>query len=130
LDFVEVALQPFAGNLTIKVLIDQPGGGISIGECARINRLIGDTIEERNLIPQQYVVEVSSPGIDRPLSTKADFSRAKGKNVKFFLNDKISGKLEWDGVIVSVSDSAVLIDAGTCQLEFPLEKINKAKQLF
>ncbi len=130
LEFVEVALQPFSGRLAVKVLIDQPGGGISIDECARINRSIGDAIEEKNLIPQQYVIEVSSPGIDRPMRVKADFVRAVGKNAKFFLNRQINGKMEWDGVIISVSDSAVAVDAGTCRLEFPLDSINKAKQLF
>lgn len=130
LEFVELALQPFAGRLAVRVLIDQPGGGITIDECARINRLIGDTTEEKNLIPQQYVIEVSSPGIDRPMRVKADFARAVGRNAKFFLNREINGKIEWDGVIISVSDSDVAVDAGTCRLEFPLDSINKAKQLF
>jgi ribosome maturation factor RimP len=129
LEFVEVALQPFSGRLAVKVLIDQrAAASVSTSVPGSIDLSGCDRRKEPD--PQQYVIEVSSPGIDRPMRVKADFVRAVGKNAKFFLNRQINGKMEWDGVIISVSDSAVAVDAGTCRLEFPLDSINKAKQLF
>jgi len=115
------------GDLFLRILTDHPKGGINLDVCASLNRQIGDLIEEANVFKDRFILEVSSPGLDRPLRTKTDFFRSQDKRVRFFLNTLINGKLEWEGIIKDVNDSAVYVDVEGETLEIPLFNINKAK---
>lgn len=129
LDLVDVIHRYEGPDLVLRILVDKPEGGISLGECAGLNRELSDILDERNILEQRYILEVSSPGLDRPLKTEADFIRSLDKKVKFFLSEQINGKLEWDGVVKSASGENVFIEIGTEILEIPLAKINKARQI-
>lgn len=129
LDLVEMIHRYEGGDLFLRILVDKPEGGINMGECAQVNRSLGEALDAKNLLEQRYILEVSSPGLDRPLKSEADFKRSLNKNIKFFLNDFISGKVEWDGIINKVSEGKVYITTKDTILEIPLEKINKAKQI-
>jgi len=125
---VDIIFRQDGFGLSLGLFVDKPQGGISLGECSSLNRSIRKIIDERNLFSGgQYTLEVSSPGLDRPLKTKEDFKRCLNKLVKFFLNDLISGKCEWDGLISEVNETSVFIDKAGVVLEIPLIKINKAK---
>ena len=114
-------------DIFLRVLVDKPEGGINLDECARVNRGIGELLDDSKIIPGGYILEVSSPGLDRPLKTKDDFLRLMHKQVKFFLNEAIGGKLEWDGVIDSVSDKSLSVVTEGGLIELPFLKVNKAK---
>ena len=129
LDLVEVIHRHEGGDLFLRILVDKPEGGINMDECASVNRDLGEALDAKDLLQQRYVLEISSPGLDRPLKTEADFKRSLNKNIKFLLNDFISGKVEWDGIINKVSEGKVYITTKDSILEIPLEKINKAKQI-
>jgi ribosome maturation factor RimP len=130
LDLVEMECFHSGRNLVVRLSVDKPEGGITVGECSKVNRRIGDLLEEKDIIRESYIVEVNSPGLDRPLKTRADFRRCPGREVKFFLIEPINGKIEIDGVITGVTEDAVLVStpAGDCLI--PLSQINKAKQIF
>jgi len=128
LDLIEVIYRYEGKDLILRVLVDRPEGGISLGECAQLNRALDVLLDEKNILQQSYVLEVSSPGLDRPLKTENDFRRSLNKQVKFFLSENIGGKLEWDGLINQVDAVKVCVDTGRTILEIPLDKINKAKQ--
>ncbi|MDD2680291.1 MAG: ribosome maturation factor RimP [Candidatus Omnitrophica bacterium] len=129
LDLVELIHRYEGRDLVLRILVDKPEGGISIGECAEVNRAISALLDEKNLLQEGYILEVSSPGLDRPLETENDFARCLDKKVKFFLNSLVNGKLEWDGVISKVSAGSVYINTATGAMEVPLDKINKAKRI-
>ncbi len=129
LDLVEVIHRYEGADLVLRILVDKPEGGITIGECALLNRELSDILDERNILEQRYILEVSSPGLDRPLKTEADFIRSLNKKVKCFLSELVNGKLEWDGVVQKAGEGKVFIDTGREVLEIPLAKINKAKQI-
>ena len=80
------------------------------------------------LISGDYVVEVSSPGLDRSLKNRKDFMRVTGREVRFFLNTMVENKLEQAGIVVEVHDDRVGIDSKGRRIEIHFEKINKAKQ--
>jgi ribosome maturation factor RimP len=130
LDLVEMACHYEGRTLVLRLAVDKPEGGITVGECSQANRRIGNLLEEKDIIKESYVVEVNSPGLDRPLKTKADFRRCPGRKVKFFLIEPINGKIEIDGVISGVSEDAVLANtpAGDCSI--PFSQIHMAKQIF
>jgi ribosome maturation factor RimP len=130
LDLVEMDCLRAGRGLVVRLSVDKPEGGISVGECSQVNRRIAGLIEEKNLIQDSYIVEVNSPGLDRPLKTRQDFGRCTGREVKFFLIEPINGKIEIDGAISGVSEDAVQVKtpAGDCSI--PLSQIHKAKQIF
>ncbi|MFH1413295.1 MAG: ribosome maturation factor RimP [Candidatus Omnitrophota bacterium] len=116
-------------NLFLRILADSPEGGISLDECTYLNESIGRILDEKGVLGQQYILEVSSPGLDRPLVNRGDFLRCLNKKAKFFLRELINGKIEWDGIISKVEGDSVYVDINGNLSEIPLSKINKAKQI-
>ena len=128
LDFVELIYRYEGRDLFLRVLVDKFNGGITMDECAVLNRELGVILDEKNILESRFILEVSSPGLDRNLKTENDFKRSINKRVRFFLNDCINGKLEWEGVVNKVDSLTVFVDTGNGLIEVPLVKINKAKQ--
>lgn len=128
LELVELSCRYEGADLALRILVDRPEGGINLGECASLNQEINAILEGKNILPQGCLLEVSSPGIDRPLKNERDFRRCLNRNARFFLSEQLNGKLEWLGKITNVTSGSVFIDTGKAELEIPLDKINKAKQ--
>jgi len=116
-------------DLFLRILADRPEGGITLDECSRINKQICGILDRNNIISGEYILEVFSPGIDRPLKNESDFSRSKNRKVKFYLCEAISGRIEIDGVVKKVEEDEVYVEAGTGLINIPLSKINKARQI-
>jgi len=130
IDLVDLHIQRDRNKIILKLLVDKPTGGISLQECVKLNEEIGQVLENQDFIQESFVLEVSSPGLDRPLMTIKDFIRATGKDVIMFLKEKIQEKIELSGKIISAKDNVVVIEFEGEQIEIPLEKINKAKYIF
>lgn len=128
-ELVELNIRRYHSQLTVQVLADKKNGGITIAECAQLNRQIGDAIEIENLIGGHYVVEVASPGLDRPLKTAKDFLRVVGREVRFHLSEPVDNKIEHAGFIKNADNDNVIIEAKSSQLTIPLNTINKAIQI-
>ena len=111
----------------LRILADKPSGGISMDECAMLNRDIGVILDEKGVIEDKYTLEVSSPGLDRILKTRDDFLRMLNKGVKFFLNEALNGKIEWDGFIESANEEEVLVKTKEGIIKIPYLKINKSR---
>ena len=129
LDLVDLIYRYEGRSLVIRILTDKPEGGISIGECAKLNKDICLILDEKDILKEGYILEVSSPGLDRPLVRKEDFLRCRNKEVIFFLNEPIDEKMELQGKISKVEDDAVYITIQEEILKLPLIRIIKAKQI-
>lgn len=129
LELVELKIVRKGKVVHVVVLADKPRGGISIDECTLINRRLSQKIEEDNFIIDDYVVEVSSPGLDRPLKSKKDFLRAMGCMVRFHLSELVENKLDHEGMIHEVFDDNVVIKTKNSSVAIPLDKIHKAVQI-
>ncbi|MFC1675000.1 ribosome maturation factor RimP [Candidatus Omnitrophota bacterium] len=127
-ELVELRLIRQDGRPTLRILVDKKDGGISVGECAMLNREIGKLLDQEDLIRDKYVLEVSSPGLDRPLAEKSDFARCLNKRVRFFLREPLEEKLEWEGEIRNIDDDFVFVKAKDKELRIPVAAIAKAKQ--
>ena len=114
----------------LRILADRPQGGISLQDCAQLSNQIGVLLDREGLLYERYILEVSSPGIDRPLKTKDDFSRCVDKDAVFFLKEPIKGSLEIEARIVEVNIDAVKIKTDNNLMDIPLDSIVKAKQKF
>ncbi|MFA5410528.1 MAG: ribosome maturation factor RimP [Candidatus Omnitrophota bacterium] len=129
LDLVDIIYRYEGRDLVLRILVDKPEGGISLGECAYINQELSRILDEKDMLQARYILEVSSPGIDWPLRKKEDFLRCLSRKARFFLREAVNGKIEWEGTIVKVEGESVYVDAAGTALEIPLSKINKAKQV-
>jgi ribosome maturation factor RimP len=130
IELVDLTSHREGARTVVRVFVDLPEGGITMDTCARINRELGELFEQRAFFDSSYVLEVSSPGLDRALRTARDFLRVKGRPVRFFLNQAVAGKIEWMGVITDANEEKVTVrqDGETdALLEIPLAAINKAR---
>lgn len=129
IDLIEFIHRFEGRDLVLRILVDTPLGGISVGECSQLNRDISLLLDEKDMIAQSYFLEISSPGLDRPLKSRSDFLRCMNKPVRFFLNEMVQNKMEWEGTITAVGDATVSLDNKGQMIEVPLSKINRAKQI-
>jgi ribosome maturation factor RimP len=126
---VDLVLRREGRNLVLRVLADRPEGGIDIDTCTRLNSELGLILDEKKIFQEGYLLEVSSPGLDRPLKTRGDFLRCLKREAVFFLSQPVRDRMEWQGVIKAVREETVLIERSGEEIEIPLGVINKAKQL-
>lgn len=128
-DLVDFIYRYAGRDLVLRILVDKPEGSISLDECAYLNIEISRILDEKDILQARYILEVSSPGLDRPLKTKADFLRCINKLVKIFLNEPVNGKTELEGIISNVEGDSVHIDVSGEALEVSISNIAKAKQV-
>ncbi|MFD2203928.1 ribosome maturation factor RimP [Shivajiella indica] len=127
---VEVLVAEKAHKPHVKILLDADKG-LSIDTCAMVSRLVGDEIEAKDLLPDSYVLEVSSPGIDYPLSSKRQFFKNIGRKLRVTLVD---GK-DIEGELLSVGNADIQLKvkkkekgkkATEEEINLPLEQIKKS----
>jgi len=107
-ELVELQLQQQKGQWLIRVFADI-AGGISLEDCQRLSREIGQMLEAEDLIPSPYVLEVSSPGLDRPLRTVQDFRRQYRHMVTVFLHTPLKGKATYTGRVAAVAEAHLVL---------------------
>ena len=123
-DFELVELQ--VGHGRLRVFLDKEGG-VGVNDCARMHRAIAHVLRFDDSVGPKYSLEVSSPGLDRPLKTLRDFARCIGRKVKIHWK-RPDGESRGPviGVVLRCSDSAVTLDAGGSHVEVALGDIEKA----
>ena len=126
---VDLGFKSQRRKFILRILVDEPGGGITLDRCAYLNSAISQLLDSEDLIQSRYTLEVSSPGIDRPLLTPEDFSRCINRRVRIFLNQCQDGKYEITGLITSVSDAGLNLDLEGQVQQIPFGQIKKAKQI-
>lgn len=84
-------------------------GGVTLSDCKKISLLLGELIDTQNLIEEKYLMEVSSPGLDRPLKNKEDYQRNVGNLVKIFLCTPLEDNKTFVGWIISAHDEKIIL---------------------
>ncbi len=105
---------------TLQIMAERPEGGIEVDECAQISTAVSAVLDVEDPITDAYTLEVSSPGIDRPLTRLKDFEAFEGYEAKLETSELIDGRKRFKGVLAGVEGSEVLINVeeGTIGLEF------------
>ena len=119
--FELVRVRLMSGKSTIlQVMADRPDGGIEVDECAKISQAIGAVLDVEDPILDEYALEVSSPGIDRPLTRLKDFDAFEGYEAKIETTELIDGRRRFKGELAGVEGGEVLINVeeGTIGLQF------------
>ena len=105
---------------TLQIMAERPDGGIEVDECADISTAVSAILDVEDPITDAYALEVSSPGIDRPLTRLKHFEEFEGYDAKLETNELVGGRKRFKGVLAGVEDDEVLINVeeGTIGLKF------------
>lgn len=108
LDLVEVVCVGQGPRSVVRVLIDKPGG-VTITDCEQAHKALGPALDVADPFPHAYTLEVSSPGLDRPLKRLQDYQRAVGKRVNIKLRQPLDGQWRVTGELTHVDEQAVVL---------------------
>lgn len=129
LDLVRVLLSGQPGSLTLQVMAEDPATGqLTIDQCAKLSRALDVPLEDADPIASEYHLEVSSPGIDRPLTRPGDWARWMGHEAKMALEPKVDDRARAVGTITGLDGDDVLLTTKVgLALRLPLANIKQAK---
>ena len=126
LELVDVELKKEAQGSVLRFTIDKEGG-VDLEVCSRASGVLGDLLDREDILSSSYVLEVSSPGIERLLKKKEDFKRFVGSNIYVRTRYKIEGGKNFTGLLKSASDEALTIEYDGKTLEIPYSDVSKAR---
>ena len=116
-------------NKIVQIMIDHSNKIIDIEDCAKYSRIISEFLDKKNLISHDFSLEVSSPGIDRPLTRLKDFYEFKGSKVKITQINLENKKINYKGILTEVTEKNILLDQNDNLVSIKLDKICNAKLL-
>ena len=126
-ELVDIQITGERGSKLVRVFLDKDGG-INLSDCETMSRKIGEELDKTDIFPGGYILEVSSPGIDRVLKKEKDFIRFMGKKARVTVFAPIDGQRNFCGEILSFENNAVTInDVTGKQVAIQLDKIARAR---
>ncbi len=125
LEVVDVEIGGAPGKYIVRVYIDREGG-VSMRDCVGFSRLLSTVLDVEDPVPTSYVLEVSSPGVNRVVRKPEHFKRYIGEKVIIRLETPMEGRKKVSGKIVNVSESGVVIEDGDLMTEVQFDNIKRA----
>jgi len=129
LELVDVEYIKEEAHWYLRLFIDKDGG-VDLDDCTKVSHLASEILDAENLISQAYMLEVSSPGLERPLKKDADFIRFKGKLVTIHTTTVFQGFREFTGYLIELADGAIVLEYEGTQIAVPRELVAKAHLTF
>lgn len=128
-DLLEVEFVVESGNNILRVYIDKPEG-VNVDDCSRVSGAIEDLIEVEDLMPAKYNLEVSSPGLNRPLKKKKHFEQVIGQLIQVKTFEKIENRKNYKGILEGLDDKELNILIDNQRFAVPFEQIRKANLVY
>ncbi|MDN5928111.1 MAG: ribosome maturation factor RimP [Hyphomicrobiales bacterium] len=97
-------------GLTLQIMAERPDGTMTVEDCEAVSRLLSPVLDVEDPVDKAYHLEISSPGIDRPLVRKSDFAEAVGRLVKVETSVQVAGRKRFRGRIVATDDGGVTVE--------------------
>ncbi len=129
LELVDIEFVKEGESHYLRVFIDKPGG-ISLEDCKMVNEELSQGLDREDPIPQSYILEVSSPGLNRPLKKEKDFQRFTGREVKIKTFVPLGEQKVFKGILKGFNQGIVSVETEAGVKEIPLDKIAKANLVF
>ncbi|WP_298635145.1 ribosome maturation factor RimP [uncultured Umboniibacter sp.] len=114
-------------DVTLRLYIDRAEVGVSLEDCERVSRQVSSVMDVEDPISGEYTLEVSSPGLDRPLVKLSHYEGSVGERIKLQLRMAFEGRRKFQGIIVGIEGDEVVLHVDGEELVFPVESIEKAK---
>ena len=128
-ELVDVEYVSSFGRWILRLFVDKEGG-VTIGDCAQISEELGDLIDVKEFIRHEYNLEVSSPGLDRPLRKERDLPRALGKKVKVRMAVPLEGRRNFTGVLLRYGDGVLHLEVDGQEVALPWPDVDKANLVY
>jgi len=128
-ELVDVEFVHSQGRWILRLTIEKEGG-VTIEDCARVSRELGDLIDAKGIIRKRYFFEVSSPGLDRPLKKEKDLLGAVGKKVKVKMKEPIQGRRNYSGYLSDFVDGTLRIRVEQGEVTLPWSQVQKANLIY
>jgi len=151
IELVEITYKRGQGAMVLRLLVDTPGN-ITIDECERLNNYLSEALDKegqigeekgregkrrereegekgegKGIIDEHFILEVASPGLDRPLVTDRDFTRVMGKELDMRMYEPVDGKREHQGRLIGMDRENIVIESGGISIVIPRAKIARAR---
>ncbi|MGL4253770.1 MAG: ribosome maturation factor RimP [Fusobacteriaceae bacterium] len=132
LELVDVEYVQDGGYWYLRVFIEKPEGNVTLEQCATLSNKIDEQVDK--IIPEKFFLEVSSPGVERPLKKLEDFIRFKGETIKVALKHKLNDSKNFTGKLLDVAEDVIHLNVSEkgedSVLEIPLKEIRKANIVY
>lgn len=135
-ELIDIELQVESGQKVLRIFIDKEGG-VQLQDCARVSHAVEDLLEVEQIIPGRYHLEVSSPGLNRPLKTLKHFQAAVGKTIQVATAEKINERRRFKGTLREIKGAQMSADAAELVIFIdnqdyfvPLRMVQKANLVF
>jgi ribosome maturation factor RimP len=131
LSLVRVKMMGGTSDSTLQVMAERPDTRqLTLEDCARLSRRLSEVFDELDPIEHSYRLEVSSPGIDRPLTRLQDFEDWKGHEAKVVLEEKLNGRKQFTGVVTGINGEDIMMEVeGLGEARLPFSMLHSAKLL-
>lgn len=132
-ELVDVEYLSNQGRWVLRIYIDKAEGvtgGVTIDDCARVSGEIGDLIDVKEIIDHEYVLEVSSPGLNRPLKKEKDFIRALDKKIKVRMTVPVMGRRNFTGYLKKFQAQTLYLEMENGHVTLPWREIDKANLVY
>ncbi|HHT72499.1 MAG TPA: ribosome maturation factor RimP [Firmicutes bacterium] len=126
IELVDVEYVKEAHGWVLRVFLDKPGG-IDVEDCRSVSEVLSDVLDREDPIPGPYSLEVSSPGLERPLKKESDYVRFAGRLANIRTYQAINGQKNFQGTLMGIEDGKVLIEIDGEATAIPLDMISKAR---
>lgn len=117
------------GKWVLRIYADGEGG-ITVDDCAKISKEISALIEARDIFQHEYVLEVSSPGLNRPLKRERDFQKVVGKKIKVKMLHPVKDQKNFTGYLKAYKNGVLYIEIKDKQVPLPLQEVKKANLVY
>jgi len=116
----------------LKVTIDTPAGDgrVTVDSCASVSRELGSQLDVADTIQTAYRLEVSSPGLNRPLTREKDFASACGREVQIETRQPIAGRRRFRGILVRFEEDVAVVEVDGNEVEISFAEVSKAKTVY
>jgi ribosome maturation factor RimP len=122
----ELEYAPRAGGGLLRLYIDS-AEGITLEDCERVSRAVSETMDAADPIAGHYTLEVSSPGLDRVLRTRAHFERYTGERVRLEMMQPVEGRKRFSGRVTAVGEREITLELEGSSVNLPIEDIHRAR---
>ncbi len=126
-ELVDVEYKKEAQGWVLRVLIDRDGG-VTISDCRSLSRQLSDTLDVKEIVPYAYNLEVSSPGLNRPLKRDEDYMAAMGGTIALKTDRLIEGRKNFKGILVDYRDNSIVLESEDSRWEIPVNAVKKANK--
>lgn len=124
-ELVDLEYQRESQGWVLRIYLDREGG-VSLDDCAGVSHEVGAVLEVKDLIPSAYILEVSSPGLTRPLKKPEDFNKFRNQLVKIKLYEPLEGRKNFKGILMGLEGDRVRVEVEQQVYALPLQRIAKA----